>query len=121
MVTEGQLRANYHRLQPLQGIVKPGPDALEVRPGLPWQGFRRQDYRPAPFADGEVIQLTLDLMPTSWVFRPGHRIRLSIAGADNPSFARHPALAEEGVEPPTWTVHLGDVSKVVLPVIPAAP
>jgi putative CocE/NonD family hydrolase len=122
LVTEGQLRANYHALRPISGMLGEGRRPLEVTPSLPWQGFARSDYDPEPLANGASVRLVFDLMPTSWVFKPGHRIRLSIAGADAPSFALHPALkavAERG-ETPVWRVWRGpNLSSVTLPVIPA--
>lgn len=116
LVTEGQLRANYHRLR--RG--GPVPGALPV---LPWHGFAKADYVPRPFAGGKVLRLKLDLMPTSWLFRKGHRIRLSLAAADWPSFALHPGLSAsntpDGVRAPVWTLHRGPgLSAITLPVVP---
>jgi hypothetical protein len=85
LVSEGQLRASYHRLRPTQDIVAPGAK-LRVRPALPYHGYRKSDQDPAPLADGRTVRLEFDLMPISWVFNAGHRIRLSLAGADEGSF-----------------------------------
>jgi predicted acyl esterase len=95
-----------------------------VLPNLPWQGFEKTDYKVAPFAKGKTVRLNLDLMPTSWVFKQGHRIRISIAGADFPSFALHPQLSATN-DPdaatnvvPTWSIKRGrDMSSIVLPII----
>jgi predicted acyl esterase len=66
-----------------------------------------------------VRQLTWDLLPTAWVFKTGHRLRVSIAGADAPSFALHPSLSMTGNAAPVWTIHRGRaLSRIVLPVIP---
>ncbi len=118
IVTEGQLRANYHRLK--AGGVHP-----MAKPALPWQGFAEADYQPAPLAGGRKLTLRFDLMPTSWVFRKGHRIRLSFAGADWPSFALHPGLSpannprSPGTRAPMWTVYRGpSLSAITLPVVP---
>jgi putative CocE/NonD family hydrolase len=35
-----------------------------------------------PYKNGEVVPLTFDLLPISYQFKAGHRIRISIAGAD---------------------------------------
>ena len=49
---------------------------------------------PSPrFAQGKVVSLVIDLFPTSWVFKEGHRLRLSIAGADFPTFRLHPRIS----------------------------
>lgn len=118
IVTEGQLRANYHRLK--AGGVHP-----MAKPSLPWQGFAKADYQPTPLAGGRKLALRMDLMPTSWVFRKGHRIRLSFAAADWPSFALHPALSPAndpkapGTRAPVWTVYRGPkLSAITLPVVP---
>jgi putative CocE/NonD family hydrolase len=116
LVTEGQLRANYFRL-------KRGGSAPGARPALPWHGFALADYAPRPFAGGRPLRLKLDLMPTAWLFRKGHRIRLSLAAADWPSFALHPGLSPAndpaGVRAPVWTIHRGPgLSAVTLPVVP---
>jgi len=123
LVTEGQLRGNYLALRAIDGMMAQEGRSLGVRPDLPWQGFDAADYVPEPLADGAQVRLVFDLMPTSWVFREGHRIRLSLAGADADNFATHPglqAMAEAGGAP-TWFVHRGAAgSALVLPVIPAS-
>jgi putative CocE/NonD family hydrolase len=117
LVTEGQLRANYHRPVPIEKMLAPEARSMGVRPQLPWQGFRQSDYADSPLANNARLQLTLDLMPTSWVFRKGHRIRLSLAGADWPTFARHPHFEDGMVQ--HWTVWRGaGLSTLVLPIIP---
>jgi len=117
-VTEGQLRANYPGLHPVQQITASDASEIAVKPELPWHGYSAKDYVKDPLRDGKTVELTLDLLPTSWVFKQGHRIAVFIAGADNPSFAVHPDLGGEDAAPPTLFLHLGQVSKIVLPVIP---
>jgi putative CocE/NonD family hydrolase len=39
---------------------------------------------PSPLLPGEVYELVIPLKYTSWVFQPGHRIRVSIASSDWP-------------------------------------
>ena len=73
---------------------------------------------------GGAVELTFDLMPTAWLFRAGHRIRVSIAGADLGNFQLNPALCAD--EDPgtcletTLDIHRGGAtpSRVDLPVIP---
>ena len=65
-VTEGQLRAGFHRM------VDPTLQTRglrPVRPELPWHGFRAEDYDANPFADNRVLNLRFDLQPTSWGLR----------------------------------------------------
>ncbi|MGD9852555.1 MAG: CocE/NonD family hydrolase [Nitrospirales bacterium] len=72
-VTEGQLRALHRKWTPPEnGTSKSLP--------IPHRTFRRADA--APLNVGEVASLTLDLLPTSYQFKQGHRIRVALAGAD---------------------------------------
>ncbi|HWL62621.1 MAG TPA: CocE/NonD family hydrolase [Steroidobacteraceae bacterium] len=118
LVTEGQLRLNYPAEKPVQEIIAGPAGTVRVRPELPWHGFTRAEYVDDPLADGRVRTYRFDLLPTAWVFRAGHRIRLSLAGADAPSFALHP----DGDTRPVWTVRRGaGLSRLELPVIPEQP
>jgi predicted acyl esterase len=36
---------------------------------------------------GQSAEIALDLLPTSYLFRRGHRVRIAIAGADRDNFA----------------------------------
>lgn len=116
LVTEGQLRADFHALRPVQQIASPA-SKLPVRPALPYHGYRRADQDPAPLAGDRVVSLRFDLLPTAWVFKAGHRIRVSLAGADDDSFERSPHAAD-GV---LWRIRTGPAaSSIELPWIPAA-
>ena len=124
LVTEGVLRANFAVPRDPAGMIANAGADFRIRPALPWHGFRKADYVAAPFKGGKVVELTFDLMPTSWVFRTGRRIRVSVAGADHPSFRLHPVLVpdDDASHAPavTWTVTRGaGGSYVDLPVIPA--
>lgn len=101
-VTEGQLRAIHRRLSD-----SPPP----YRQTVPYRTFRRSDAR--PLVADEIAELTFDLLPTSYLFRPGHRIRVAIAGAD----AHHFAILPGG--PPTVAVHRSRLhaSRLDLPVM----
>jgi hypothetical protein len=69
-VTEGQLRLIHRTL---------GTSPLEGDP-VPFRSYRRADGRPP--VPGEVAEIVFDLLPTSFVFSAGHRVRLAIAGVD---------------------------------------
>jgi hypothetical protein len=102
-VTEGQLRALHRRVstaEPPYGL------------GVPYRSFTRADGR--ALVPGEPAELSFDLLPTSYLFRKDHRIRVAVAGADEDHFA----LIPEGT-PPTLRVHreAGRPSRVVLPVV----
>jgi len=124
LVTEGQLRAGFHKLVDNDLIVAAG--GIDVRPDLPWHGYREQDYDERALADSAHLELVIDLLPTSWVFREGHRVRLSIACSDWPTFRLHPRMSpandpnDPGNLVPTITVyHGGDKGSVLaLPIIP---
>ena len=103
-VTEGVLRGIHRKLS--QG-TPPYPTVV------PYHSFERADGR--PMAPGEVTELVFDLLPTSYLFKRGHSIRIALAGADRDHFALIPS-----VEPPTWTVLRDEAhpSHVALPVVP---
>jgi len=73
-VTEGNLRAS-HRAQ-----SEPPFDNL----GLPYQRHYEDDL--APITAGEPVELVMDLLPTSYLFSAGSRIRITIACADADNF-----------------------------------
>jgi uncharacterized protein len=113
LVSEGQLRADFHRLKPAQDIADPAA-RLRVRPVLPYHGYGRMDQDKAPLANGRSVKLEFDLMPVAWLFAAGHRIRLSLAGADEGSFEPAPGQAVS-----TWQIHRGPGSSMLeLPFVP---
>ena len=101
-VTEGQLRAVHRRIS----------DAMPpYQQPVPYRTFKRGDAQ--PLVPGEIAELTFDLLPTSYLFRQGHRLRVAIAGAD----ASHFAILPGG--PPTVHIHRSRLhdSRIDLPVI----
>jgi putative CocE/NonD family hydrolase len=127
-VTDGLLRANFAKLVPNEDILAPGSD-MDVLPELPWHGFKESDYVDGILAGGNIMKLIIDLMPTSWVFKEGHRIRVSITGADYPTLQLHPGLSpsNDPADPanivPTITVYRNAFhpSHIELPVVPEKP
>lgn len=118
-VTEGQLRMNFHR-----SVDEAESSTRQVRilPGLPRHGFRSTDHVAAPLADGQTIEAKIDLQPTAWRFRAGHRIRVSVTGADVGNFELNPVLCPEGkaelCDPTKLYIHRGGnaSSRLILPV-----
>jgi putative CocE/NonD family hydrolase len=52
---------------------------------------RRGIYRPPRLlTPGKPYQFTFDLMPTSYLFRKGHRIRLYVSSSNFPLWDRNP-------------------------------
>jgi len=125
MVTEGQLRAGWADLYDNDGETDTG---IEVLPELPWHGYEQAQWQQGILADGNVVELVIDLLPTSWTFKAGHRIRLAVTGANWPDFALNPTLspANDPAAPdnivPTILLHRGGerASVLELPVIPRA-
>lgn len=125
LVTEQPMRAGFAGLKDNDTIVGPEPAGVDVLPDLPWHGYTKADYVDGIFKDGNIVNLKFDLQPTSWIFKKGHSIRVSIAAADWPTFDLHEKLspANDPAAPdnivPTITVHrdAGRSSKIVLPVI----
>ena len=64
-----------------------------VRPEAALYGTNEADYTDQVFADGRVVNVNVSLFPTAWVFRKGHRLRLSVTAADWPDFELHPKLS----------------------------
>jgi len=104
-VTEGMLR----------GLMRKVSTATPpYRINYPYHSFLKADGQ--PLVPGKVATLQFQLLPTSVLFRKGHRIRLALAGADKDTFLRIPAQGEV-----TWTVHRGGnalASFIDLPVVP---
>jgi uncharacterized protein len=68
----------------LNDVFPDGTSALVTR-GLLNLAHRESSSAPAPLEIGVPTPLRLELEATSWVFERGHRIRLSLAGADWPN------------------------------------
>lgn len=68
---------------------------------------------PAALEPGCAYHVTVEMDATSWVFEPGHRVRLALAGSDWPNVWAPPGRSRLEVRPADSTL--------VLPVLPAAP
>jgi hypothetical protein len=98
----------------LSDIAPDGASMLVAKGILP--GTHREGHTdPKSLTPGEVYELAIDLKFNSWVFEPGHRIRLSVANADFPNIWPSPY-------PMTTTLYVGAdrPSRVILPVCPPA-
>ena len=105
-VTEGLLRLRHRAL-----TDAPGPYEMLG----PQRRCLEADAR--PLEAGEIAELIIPLLPTSYLFLEGHRIRVALSGADRDHFAQHPA------EIPTWKVYRDEAhpSRIELPVMPRVP
>lgn len=126
LVDESPMRAGFAGLKDINRIILHGATGVDVLPKLPWHGYEKADYVDGIFNGGNIVELKFDLLPTSWVFKKGHRIRLSIATADWPTFLLDPTLSPSNRPDapdnilPTITIHrdADHPSRIILPVIP---
>lgn len=65
-------------------VAPDGRSAMVTR-GIVNLSHRNSDETPEPLPPGELVTATVELDATSYVFEPGHRIRLDLAGSDFPS------------------------------------
>ena len=79
-VTDGKLNASHRAETSHQP---------ESKLGIPYHSSFQRDIEPMP--PGKVVELAFDLFPTSYGFRSGHRIRVTIADASESAFPVPPA------------------------------
>ena len=102
-ITDGQLRAIHRKLS---------DGTPPYRDVVPYRSFTSADA--APLVPGEIAELVFDLLPTSYLFRRGHSIRVALAGADVDHFAPLPD------DPPILDVYrdAAHPSHIDLPIVP---
>jgi putative CocE/NonD family hydrolase len=93
----------------------------------------RARYRNGPVAaemlkPGKAYEFTIELYPTSLVFKRGHRIRLDVSSSNFPRFDVNPNTGEPLNDNRGWRVAENTIymdpahpSRILLPVVPAAP
>lgn len=119
-VAEGKMRAGWHKLYDNDQMVN---GLYDVKPELPWHSYKEEDYDETPFANDSIINLKFDMQPQAWKFRPGHKIRISIAGADYTNYEFNPAISAdntlENCKPTSLDIHTGKKynSYIELPII----
>ncbi|MFC4313171.1 CocE/NonD family hydrolase [Steroidobacter flavus] len=106
IVTHGRLRASHRDEQPA-----PYRNFM----GLPYHRGERRDAK--PLVPGTPAKLRLDLLPTSTIVKAGHRLRLTVAGADPRQRSRNVKFDP----PPTTTIHHDreHASQLTLPIVGA--
>jgi hypothetical protein len=125
-----------------QGWLRASHRKLDKKLTLPWRPYHKHDKK-QPLKKGEVVELDIELWPTSIVVPAGHRVALTIRGQDyeygGPSGGRlsnfknelkgcGPFLHDDPIDRPpdvfggTTTLHFGGGRQnyVLLPIIPAA-
>ena len=100
-ITEGQFRGIHRKLSLAEQAY-----TIPVPP----HSYRREDA--LPLDPGEVSEILFDLQPVSYLFRVGHSIRVSIAGADQDNFEILPET------PPKWEIlrTAENASHIMLPI-----
>ena len=98
--------------------------AMNLTDGILRCRYRDSWEQPRMMVQGTVVEITIEPMPTSNLFRKGHRIRLDVSSSNFPRFDVNPNTgAPEGSAGPRRqacnTVHLGPgcPSRVMLPVL----
>ena len=105
--------------------VSPCGFARNLTDGILRARYRTSAREPRLLTPGEPVELEIDMIATSNVFLPGHRIRVEIASSNFPRFDRNPNTGEvpgrgtEVVSALQTVLHSADhPSHLVLPVIP---
>jgi len=101
-ITEGCLRARHRKVS----------EPPYAHPGI-WHSCRTKDTE--PMIPEEVTELRIGFIPTSVLFKKGHRIRLAIAGADKDTF-----IPLDDIDGTVWLVQRNRQypSCLKLPIIP---
>jgi putative CocE/NonD family hydrolase len=101
-VTEGELRALHRKVS--------NEKAPYSQIG-PYHSYLKEDA--LPLKPGEVAEMKFSMLPISYLFKKGHRVRIAIAGADADQF-RNMTNDE-----PLYTIHRSFKypSRVELPVV----
>jgi putative CocE/NonD family hydrolase len=101
---------------------------LNVGDGITRARYRDSLATPAPLVPGKVYPLTVEMYPTSVLFKKGHRIRLDVASSNFPRFDVNPNTGEPlGLNRRTAVADNaiwhdpGHPSRLVLPIVPPAP
>ena len=85
---------SYQMLGGLRASVRKLGTAPYDNRGLPWHPSRQADV--APLKAGETVELKFALLPMSYVFKAGHRIRLTLSFSDPASGAAQTVTVHEG-------------------------
>jgi putative CocE/NonD family hydrolase len=76
--------------------------------GLPWRTYKAAHAKPVP--PGQPVELTFDLLPVSYIFKTGHKVRLTLTFAD--------PLRRDNAPPVTVLAGPATPSALTLPLIP---
>ena len=97
----------------LSDVAPDGSSSLVTRGWL--NATHREGHEDPSYLDpGEIYELKIDMDPTSYMFREGHRMRLAISGSDFPRIWPTPHQAVNDVYRDTE-----HASRLILPTVPA--
>jgi uncharacterized protein len=84
--------------------------------GIPFHRAFQEDYKPLPI--GKPVELVFDLYATSYIFRKGNRLRVTITCSHLPTYQLPPSLTYDS--PPVINIYRDKehASYIVLPIIP---
>jgi len=102
----GWLRVSHRKLDPLRS--------------LPYRPFHTHDeIQKVKF--GEVVPVEIEILPTSIVLEPGHRLVLEVGARDDQRHIFTHTDARDRIQTGTNTIHTGSAydSHLLLPIIPA--
>lgn len=101
-VTEGEIRALHRKV-----ATSPPP----YRDAIAYHSYLKEDAAPIPA--GEIVEVRFDLLPVSYLFKKGHRMRIAIATGDCDNFKQ---ISNPGAK---FELILGGefASQVILPVM----
>ena len=105
--------------------VSPDGKSITVVDGIQRARFRTSGTRPSLLEPGKIYEFEVDLWATSYVFKPGHRIRVTVNSRSFPRWSRNmnvaevPEFAKEHVVADnTIYIDAKHPSHVILPIIP---
>lgn len=104
IMTHGRLRAS-HRLE--------SPPPFTNYMGIPYHRSNRADIH--KLVPGDLVRMRMDLLPTSTIVKAGHRLRLTLAGADPRQRSRSVSFDP----PPVISIHhsADAPSNIILPLV----
>lgn len=99
---------------------------LNIGDGIVRARYRDSDTKPEFLQAGKPYEFTIEMYPTSILFKRGHRIRLDISSSNFPRFDVNPNTGEPLNANRSWRVaenslylDPGHPSRLLLPIIPA--
>lgn len=105
--------------------VSPQGVAIGITSGIVRARYRDSVERPGPVEPGTVYQYSIELEPTAWVMKAGHRIRVDISSSDFPNYDRNhntgvDYYSDPVLVPAQQTIFHDSAhpSRIVLPIIP---